>query len=71
MYIRVQTLNDCGSSSFSDSLMVDVFPGPVQFNMVPDGGYCEGGQGFEIYLTGLRQLLIMNYSVMTQPQDYP
>jgi PKD repeat protein len=52
MRIRVQALNGCGSSSFSDSLLVMVHPGPTQFNMVPDGGYCEGGQGFEILLDG-------------------
>jgi len=52
MHIRVQAVNGCGSSSFSDSLLVNVHPGPTQFNMVPDGGYCDGGEGFEILLDG-------------------
>jgi hypothetical protein len=52
MYVRVQALNGCGSSSYSDSLLVNVHPLPTQFNMVPDGGYCAGGEGFEILLDG-------------------
>lgn len=50
--IKVQALNDCGSGPVSDSLLVNVHPGPVRYNMMPDGGFCQGGQGFEVILDG-------------------
>jgi len=52
LFIKVQASNDCANGIFSDSLLVNVSPGPVRFDMVPDGGYCEGGQGFEIIIDG-------------------
>lgn len=52
MRILVKALNSCGGSGYSDSLLVNVYPGPAQYNMTPDGGYCAGGQGFEILLDG-------------------
>jgi PKD repeat protein len=52
IFVSVQAVNNCGASNYSDSLLVDVYPPPEQYNMVPDGGYCEGGEGFEILLDG-------------------
>jgi PKD repeat protein len=51
-FVKVQSVNDCGSSIFSDSLLVNIFQGPSQFNMVYDGGFCEGEEGFEVTLDG-------------------
>jgi PKD repeat protein len=52
MRIKVQATNNCGSGSVSDSLLVNVHNGPTQYNMIPDGGFCEGSQGFEVILDG-------------------
>jgi PKD repeat protein len=52
MWIKVRALNNCGNSGFSDSLLVTVHPGPQQYNMGPDGAFCEGGEGVEVTLDG-------------------
>jgi len=52
MRINVRSINDCFDSDNSDSLLVTVHPGPQQFSMGPDGGYCEGGEGVEVTLDG-------------------
>ena len=51
-YISVQALNSCGNSNFSDSLAVTALNGPDVFDLPSEGGYCEGGPGFEIILDG-------------------
>lgn len=51
-FIRVQASNDCGNSTFSDSLAVNIHPGPAQFNLSADGGFCQGGEGAEVYIDG-------------------
>ena len=48
--IRVRAENDCGLSGLSDSLAIMVQPGPTRFNMVHDGGFCQGQGGFEVTL---------------------
>ncbi len=56
MQIMVQAVNDCGTGLVSDSLLVNSHPGPMQYNMGPDGGVCEGGsQGWEIFLDGSQE----------------
>jgi hypothetical protein len=52
MHIKVQATNNCGYGAVSDSLMVNVHNGPAQYNMIPDGGFCQGSQGFEVILDG-------------------
>ncbi len=50
--VSVLPFNDCGPGISSGSYMVTVHPGPVRFNIPEDGGYCEGGSGFELILDG-------------------
>jgi PKD repeat protein len=61
MFVHVRAMNGCGGSNYSDSLLVNVHPKPVQYNMTPDGGYCEGGEGFEIILDSSQT--IANYEL--------
>jgi PKD repeat protein len=50
--ISVRPVNDCGSGTISGELAITSHAGPAPFNLPPDGGFCEGGPGFEIVLDG-------------------
>jgi len=50
--IRVRASNVCGNGDWSDDLSGTIYPTPEDFILQGGGGYCQGGDGVEITLSG-------------------
>lgn len=50
--IKVRAENDCGNSTWSDEITVEVHTVPAQFTLSDGGGYCDGEPGIEVTLDG-------------------
>jgi PKD repeat protein len=50
--IKVRGVSACGPGPWSSDLNGTLYHDPIQFNLVGDGGYCEGGTGAEISQDG-------------------
>lgn len=50
--IRVRAVNQCGNGPWSASVQCAVYHNPVLFQLLGDGGFCEGSPGFEMVLDG-------------------
>ncbi len=50
--IRARATNICGDGNWSDYLNGNVYLNPTDFDLDGGGGYCSGGEGVEITLSG-------------------
>lgn len=50
--IQVQGVGYCGSSPWSEAATCEVHHDPILFQLLGDGGYCEGSPGAELVMDG-------------------
>ena len=50
--IKVRAENDCGNGPWSTDFAGELWHNPIMFSFIGDGGFCEGGPGFELILDG-------------------
>lgn len=50
--IKVQAVNACGNGIWSNELLCELNPAPLEYLLSEGGSACEGGEGVEITLSG-------------------